>query len=285
MTAVFGTAGNSDIYTQTISKSSLMAPSWLHGIGLDAYEYQCGNGVHIGQVAANAIRDEALKSNIIISLHSPYYISLTNLENLDKNISYILQSCEAVRNLGGKRIVVHSGSTAGRDREESLQAAKQTLKEIIRTMDAAGYSDIILCPETMGKINQLGTLDEVMELCGLDDRIIPCVDFGHLYARSLGGIEGYEQTEMLFDLMENKLGIERTKSFHSHFSKIEYSGGGEKKHLTFEDRTFGPDFRPVARLVAKRRYHPTFICESSGTQSQDALKMKQTYFEELNNTN
>jgi len=282
MRALFGPAGNSDTYTNEVSRSSLRAPVWLREIGLDAYEYQCGNGVHIGDSTSRSLGEAALSNQITISLHSPYYISLSNPEFLEKNIGYVLQSCRTLKNMGGHRVVVHSGSAAGRTRTEAMAEARKTLECILKVMDGSGYSDMILCPETMGKINQLGDLDEVLELCSVSERLIPCIDFGHLYARSLGALEGYEKTTALFDTMERALGKYRTSIFHSHFSKIEYSKGGEKRHLTFGRNEYGPDFRPIARITAKRGYTPVFICESAGTQSEDALEMKRIYLDELN---
>ena len=129
----------------------------------------------------------------------------------------------------------------------------------------------------MGKINQLGTLDEVLELCALDERLIPCIDFGHLNARTLGGLNSFDDFKAVFDRVENKLGISRLREFHSHFSKIEYSAGGEKRHLTFEDKVFGPDYQPVIELVLKKNCSPTIICESAGTQAEDAKAMKDYY--------
>jgi len=81
----------------------------------------------------------------------------------------------------------------------------------------------------------------------------------------------------IFDTIENKLGSDRLKIFHSHFSKIEYTKGGEKKHLTFADDVFGPEFDNVAEIVYKKNLSPVFICESAGTQPEDALEMKKMY--------
>ena len=78
--------------------------------------------------------------------------------------------------------------------------------------------------------------------------------------------------------MKNELGEERYKNFHSHFSKIEYTTGGEKRHLTFEDTVFGPDFEPLMEIVAKNDLSPIFICESAGTQAEDAKQMKDYYW-------
>lgn len=278
--AIFGPAGNSDSFA-AVSKSSLDAPAWISSLGLGAYEYQCGNGVRISEATAAKLGANAAASSVRLSLHSPYYISLTNPDRLEGNIGYILSSAKAARAMGASRIVVHTGSATGVDRGEAVEHAWNTLREALRVLDAEGFGGITLCPETMGKINQLGTLEEVAELVSRDDRLIPCIDFGHLYARTLGALEGYEATKAMLDYMENKIGVERTRIFHSHFSKIEYSKGGEKRHTVLADTAFGPDFRPLARLLAERGYTPTIICESSGTQAEDAAEMQRIYREEL----
>ena len=81
----------------------------------------------------------------------------------------------------------------------------------------------------------------------------------------------------VFEMMENRLGVERMRSFHSHFSKIQYTTGGEKCHLTFDDREFGPDPDPLTLLLRERGLTPRIICESAGTQTEDAAAMKALY--------
>lgn len=276
MKAIFGPAGNGELFYEKGHKASEEMPKFLNEYGLDAYEYQCGNGVRIGEETAKKIGAECVKNNIKISLHSPYYINLANPdeEKREKSIDYIMQSARAVKALGGNRVVVHSGALQKMTREEALANAMITVKKAVETLDREGFSDIHLCLETMGKINQLGNLDEVMELCSIDDRLLPTIDFGHLNARTLGGLKSYGDFLEIFDKIENKLGIDRLKIFHSHFSKIEYTKGGEKKHLTFEDEIFGPDFESVAEIVYKKDLSPVFICESAGTQIEDAYSMK-----------
>ena len=135
----------------------------------------------------------------------------------------------------------------------------------------------------MGKINQLGTLDEVLELCRIDSAFVPVVDFGHLNARGLGGIfETADDYLRVFDKISSCLGAEIAKNLHCHFSKIEWSLGGEKRHLTFDDETFGPRFEPLVDAIVKNGLTPTIICESAGTQSDDALMMKKYYMEKKN---
>ncbi len=284
MNAKFGPAGNSEIFSKKY-KSTIDAPKYLREMGLDHYEYQCGRGVKVTDKTAFAIRDNAVENGISISLHTPYFISLSSVEEekRDNSINYILQSCDAVTRLGGQRIVIHSGSCSKITRAEALELAKDTLLRARKTAVEQGFENVVFCPETMGKVNQLGNLTEVLELCKLDETFLPCIDFGHLNAREFGFIKGKTQYEKIIEEMENAIGIDRIKIFHSHFSKIMFTTpGGEKKHLTFEDNQgFGPDFEPLMEIVAKKNLSPTFVCESAGTQDVDALSMKKYYLSQL----
>ena len=278
MSALFGPAGNAENFPY---KSSADAPKWLREIGLDCYEYQCGKGVRVKEETARAIGLAAAKEGIVLSLHAPYFINLANPdpEALEKTIGYITGACLVADQMGAKRVIIHSGALMKRTRREAQDIALKSLKEVLRACDDAGFAHMTLCPETMGKLGQLGDLDEVLELCTLDERLVPCVDFGHLYARSLGADEGAEVSCRMLDRMKEVLGEERASRFHSHFSKIEFTpNGGEKCHRTFRDNGgFGPDWTPLAAEVARRGWSPTFICESAGTQAEDALTMKEVY--------
>jgi deoxyribonuclease-4 len=284
MPALFGPAGAANSFYEMGYKSSLQVPEYIEKMGLDAFEYQCGRGVNIGAEKATELGKLAAEKNIKLSLHAPYYISMSSVDEGKRlnSINYILQSARAVNFMGGNRIVVHTGSCGKLDRAEALRLAIDTMKLSLKALDDEGLGHIHICPETMGKINQLGDLNEVMCLCELDERLIPCIDFGHLNARTLGGVNTREAFELILNEIGNRLGEDRMRHFHSHFSKIEYTGGGEKKHLTFEDEVFGPNFEPLMDLIALKNLEPTFICESDGTQSEDALSMKNYYFERRN---
>ncbi len=287
MSAKFGPAGNSESFTAMGYKSSLDVPEYIEKMGLDAFEYQCGRGVNIGAEKAEKLGALAKEKNIALSLHAPYYISMSSVEEEKriKSVDYILQSANAVNSMGGNRIVVHTGSCGKISREQALSLAIDTMKMALSALDSQGLGHIHICPETMGKVNQLGTLSEVLTLCELDERLIPCIDFGHLNARDQGSLKRFEDFENIFCQIENRLGIERLKKFHSHFSKIEYSAGGEVRHLTFADNLFGPSFEPVAELIYKKNCSPTIICESAGTQAEDAKQMKDYYWRLQNEKN
>jgi deoxyribonuclease-4 len=92
-----------------------------------------------------------------------------------------------------------------------------------------------------------------------------------------GELNSREAFGALLDRLENELGKERASRFHAHFSKIEYTKGGEKRHLTFEDAVYGPEPAPLMALIRERGLTPTFICESDGTQAEDACVLMQLY--------
>lgn len=280
MAVKFGPAGNSESFS-AVHKSSLAAPKWIHDFGLDAYEYQCGKGVNVGEETARKLGENARACGVFMSLHAPYFINLANPapESRQKTQGYILSACRAAEWMGATRVIVHTGAIMKRTRREALDVARISTQELVKRVDAEGYGQINLCLETMGKINQLGDLDEVLELCGLDERLLPCIDFGHLYARSLGEMDGSgEQISRILDRLEEALGAERAKGFHSHFSKIQFTpNGGEKMHLTFAQAEYGPDYEPLMEELARRTWSPVIICESAGTQAEDALAMKQAY--------
>lgn len=279
--AIFGPAGSSEAFSQKY-KSSLMAPAYLEAFGLDCFEYQCGRGVNIGRESAEKLGEEAKKHNIKMSLHSPYFINLSgDGERVEKNIGYILASARACDLMGGDRVVVHCGGLSGRTRQEAMKNTLFNLGAALDALDGEGLGHITLCVETMGKINVLGDFDEITEICRRYERLLPCIDFGHLNCRTGGAVNSYEAFGALLSAMENRLGRERAESFHAHFSKIEYSKGGEVRHLTFEDDKYGPDFDPLGRLLAERGFTPRVICESAGTQDADALTMKNIYLNYL----
>ena len=238
--------------------------------------------MRLAQDKAAALGKACAEKDIALSVHAPYYISMSSLEE-DKrlhSIDYLLQSCALVKALGGRRVIFHSGSCGKQSREAALEKALDTMRRAVEAVDAAGFGDCILCPETMGKVNQLGTLDEVLALCSVDERITPCIDFGHLYARSQGTELAGENAPADYAALLDKLqvlGPGRAANFHVHFSRIAYTKGGEKCHLTFADTDYGPPHEPLLALLKARGLTPTIICESAGTQAEDAGTLARAY--------
>ena len=273
----FGPGGNSESFYAEKFKSTTQAPKWVSERGLDAYEFQGGNGISAGDATLTKIGEEAKKYGILMSVHTPYYISLSGVEEEKrlKSLNYIAQSLHAAELLGADTIVIHSGSAAKITREEAMRLASDTL---YRNAEAVGDTPIRMGLETMGKLNQLGTLEEVIELCKISPKYCPVVDFGHLNARNIGGFfTDADSYRRVFNKIAEGLGDAYAYNLHCHFSKIEYTSAGEKKHLTFTDDVYGPAFEPLIEAIVKEGVAPRIICESAGTMAEDALEMKKCW--------
>ena len=276
--AKFGPGGNGDWFYEEKMKSVLQAPGWLASKHLDAYEYEATRGVNAGESVLRSLGEKADAHGIHMSLHTPYYISLSSVEEEKRlnSIEYIKKSVWAAELIHAKTIVIHSGSTAKMSRDEAMRLSCDTLE---KTLAAVGDTPVKLGIETMGKLNQLGTLEEVIEQCRVaPGRLVPVVDFGHLNCREQGrAFPDADAYRRVFDAIGCALGDEVAQHLHCHFSKIEYTAAGEKRHLTFEDDVYGPVFEPLSEVLIKEGLAPTIICESAGTQAEDALYMKKIY--------
>ena len=278
MSAFFGPGGNSDSFRRAGYRSTLDAPRFVAACGLDAYEYEAGQGLSASLEMLSAIGKEAVAHGIRMSFHTPYFISLSSVEPEKRrnSVEYLYRSAAASDALGASVMVVHTGSAAKISRETAMEYAAETLR-LADEMLVDNHFSVKLGLETMGKLNQLGTLDEVIALCKLSPRFVPVVDFGHINARERGILQTEDDFKRIFDRIASELGAEAAEHLHCHFSRIEYTEKGEKRHLTFADETFGPDHRPLLRAVANLGISPTFISESAGTQSEDASAMKAYY--------
>jgi deoxyribonuclease-4 len=272
----FGPAGNSEAFYAEGHKHTYEAPAWLGGMGLSAFEYSFGRGARLREETGEKIRLEAERNGIALSAHAPYYINLAN-DELEKNMNYFRESSVSGGYLGAARIVFHPGSPGKRDRAAAFASVKKNLGTVMGEMKRGGFGGFIYCAETMGKINQIGSLEEIIELCGVDERVYPAIDFGHLNARTLGGIKAKPDYAAILDALRDGVGREKYKNMHIHFSQIEYTAMGERTHLTLEDTRYGPFFRPLAELLAERGLTPVVICESKGTQAHDAVKLREMY--------
>lgn len=276
----FGPSGNEDIFYNEKHKHSYEAPKWLSEKGLSAYEVSFGRGFTMGDETAKKIGEEGGKYNILISAHAPYYINLANPdeEMIQKSFWYFERGIELLKELGGRDYVVHIGSCGKLERSEAISLIKKNLKRVLNLLKGKKLLDgtIRICPETMGKPQQIGTYEEIIDFCCMDECLVPTFDFGHINALTGGSLKTYDDYKKIFDLAIEKLG-ERAKSCHIHFSKIEYGGKGEIRHLDFDDNIYGPEFEPLAKVIKDLHLEPTIISESRSKMMTDSLTMKNIY--------
>lgn len=276
----FGPAGFCEDFS-AINKKSEQMPQWLVDHGLSAYEIAFTNGINIGDEKCALLGKLFAEKNISVSVHAPYYINFANpsTEMIEKSIGYIISSLKKMKLLGATRLVFHPGSLMKQSREQAQQAILSNLKLLLNRIDQENFDfKFYLCPETMGKHGQCGTVAEVAEMCALDERLIPTLDFGHINSFNGGSLKTEADYKAVFDTLKEYMG-NRFNNVHIHFSKIEYGAKGEIRHLTFDTdpNGYGPDFAPLAKVLKQLNINANVISESSGKQTADSVTMLKLY--------
>ena len=275
----FGPSGNCESFYAEGYSHTEEAALFVKNRGLDCFEYSFGRGVRMGEDKAISIGEAFQKEGIEISAHAPYFVNFANPDDemAAKSYGYVLDSGKMLKLMGGKRVVFHPAAQGKASREEAVSLTEERLKILRDYIYLNDMQDMLFCPETMGKLAQIGTVEEIVRFCKVDPIYVPCVDFGHINARERGSLNTLEDYRSRLEYMISELGFERMKHFHVHFSKIMYGAKGEIKHLTFEDTQFGPEFSPLATALKELKLEPYIVSESAGTQAEDAAEMKRLY--------
>lgn len=271
----FGPSGSGESFALEGYKSTVQLPEWLSKKGLDIFEYSFGRGVNIGEAKALEIGEQGKKYGVEITAHAPYYINFASAENdkVNATFGYMSDSMKVLRLFGGNRCIFHIGSPKTMSRRVAMDKLINNIKIFTENVYREGMNDLFLCPETMGKINQLGSIDEIIEVCKIDKIYKPCIDFGHVNSREGGILRSKDDYIRVFSEFADALGFERIKNLHIHFSHIEYTiKGGELRHLTNADTVFGPYFEHCAEAVCELGLEPYIISESAGTQDIDSVE-------------
>ena len=275
----FGPSGNSASFYAAGYEHTEEAAGYVKEMGLNCFEYSFGRGVRMTEAKARSIGQAFAAQDVEISVHAPYFINFANPDDemAAKSYGYVLDSAKMVRLMGGKRVVFHPAAQGKDSRETAVSRAEDRLKILRDYIYLNELEDLMFCPETMGKLAQIGTPEEIVRFCRIDRVFTPCVDFGHVNAREQGSLKTAADYKRLLEYMIGELGYERMKHFHVHFSKIMYGAKGEIKHLTFADEVYGPQFGPLAEVLHELALEPYIVSESDGTQAEDAAAMKRMY--------
>lgn len=274
---LFGPSGHSESYAAEGLTSTADMPRWISARGLDIFEYSFGRGVRVSTVTAAAIGEKCDEYGVEMSVHAPYFINFASPEpeKAQNSVNYILSSLKVLKAFGGERCVFHAGAQGQDSREAAFARTKEMFARTLELIaEEPDYADLIVCPETMGKQAQIGTVEEVVELCRLGENVYPCVDFGHINALYGGSLKSARDFEDVVKKLLDGLGEKKTGNMQVHFSKIQYGAKGEIRHLTFADDVYGPEFEPFAEIIVKYGLTPHILSESAGTQAEDSAAMR-----------
>ena len=279
----FGPAGVPPLFW--FMKAALTdVPRLLREEGLDAFEYEAvrwGKKPQMRKEEAQRLRLEAEQNDVWLSLHGSYFINFCGEEAIVEASKQRLTACAiAAEWMGAHVVVFHPGVYGERSRMEALKTCSKALEEVVENMLSLGVRNVRIGPETMGRTYQLGSLDEALNLCETVEHTQLVVDWSHLHARDKGRFRTVEDFSSVVGLIEKRLGTEAVKNLHCHFTKIEFTDKGEKRHHTLQEARYGPDFRLLAKVIAEFKLKPVIISESP-ILDLDAMKMRDILQEEL----
>jgi deoxyribonuclease-4 len=245
--------------------------------GLDAFEYQAvrwGQKPQMKQEDAETLGSQARKNDVLLSLHGSYYVNLCGKKEVVEASKRRLVACAtAAQWMGAYVVVFHLGFYGYAEKSEAFRNCTQALRDIVETMNSLGIEKVKLGPETMGRIFQLGSLDEILTICEEVEQTQLVIDWGHLHARYRGMFKKIDDFRAVIDEVENRLGTQAVKDMHCHFTKIEFTEKGERRHHILDETKYGPDFQLLAEVIAEYDLRPVMICETP-ILDVDAMKMR-----------
>jgi len=236
----------------------------FHRLGLRACEIEFVHSVYIKKREdAEKIGKRARELGISLSIHASYYVNLnaTEPEKIEGTKKRILGACEVGHYLGARSIVFHPGYYSKMSSEDAAFKIIEGIKDIQKVIKEKGWN-VELCPETMGKVNVFGSIEEIRRLVDATGCSF-CIDFAHILARNGG--------EYTFDKISKTFS---EKKWHCHFSGIEYGEKGERNHIP----TPKSEWEKVLKFLKKLDKEIVIICESPNPVL-DSVKGKEIWKE------
>jgi len=274
----FGPAGVPPLFR--ILRAQLSdVPRLLREEGLDAFEYQAvrwGQKPQMKQEDAENLGSQARKNDVLLSLHGSYYVNLCGKKEVVEASKRRLIACAtAAEWMGAYVVVFHMGFYGRVEKSYAFRNCVNALKDIVATMNSLGIQNVKLGPETMGRVFQVGSLDEILTICEEVEQTQLVIDWGHLHARHKGLFKKIGDFRAVVEEIEKRLGTQAARDMHCHFTKIEYTEKGERRHHVLDETKYGPDFQLLAEVIAEYNLRPVMICETP-ILDVDAVKMRDT---------
>jgi len=272
----FGPAGMP--FTFKLAKATMEdVPLLLRQEGLDALEYEAiywGAKPQIKKEDAQKLGAKAKENDVWLSLHGSYFINLCGeKKTVEASKKRLIACATAAEWMGAHVVVFHPGFYGKRPRELVFEKCLEAMRDVTKSMKELGIRSVKIGAETMGKPSQLGSLDEVLHIREEVEQTQLVIDWSHLHARDMGRFRTVEDFRKVVEAIENRLGIEAARNMHCHFTKIEFTDKGERRHHTLEEERYGPDFAMLAKIIAEFKLRPVMISESP-LLDLDAIKMR-----------
>lgn len=268
---LFGTAG---IPICTKPRNTVEGIKQVRDLGLDAMELEFVRSVNITPEKAPEVKKAAEENNIVLTSHGQYYINLNSneKEKIESSKGMILKAARVLDLCGGWSLCFHAAYYMGNP-ERAYKNVKESLGNIVSTLQDEG-NKVWIRPETGGKIFQFGSLEELIKISHDVEQVLPCIDFSHHYARSIGKINSYQDFSHILEELEKGLGREVLDNMHIHTQGIAFTDKGEKNHLIFSESDF--NYQELVKVWKDFKIKGVVICESPIIE-KDALLLNREY--------
>lgn len=268
---------------------------WVREHGLEALELQMTYGPRTSVETCQRYRQLAADFGVRISVHAAYYIVLTSDERdkVLRSIDTLKRTFDLAEHLGAKEVILHPGPLYGLPERDAVERFAENAAEFLHTV---GATDIGLFIETAGKVGQLGSVEQILSLSSALPGVHPCIDFGHVHARTLGTLHSPEAISRIGAEITNFLRSHPQKRAHFHFTPIHYGPRGEIQHRAIDDqyeqeadlltgpsalRYYDPRPEPVAKTLLELACGFTVISETHNSQEIGAKALKAAYEQHL----
>ena len=268
----FLTAG---IPIRSIPRTYKSAFNDLTAMGLNGLEIEFVRGVNISASNIKEVIELAVPNNMVLTAHAPFYVNFNSQEEekTTASIARVIETARMAKKLGLYSIVFHAAYYMGQDKEFVYNKVKAGFEKVMQVVQDENI-DVFVRPETTGKATQWGDVDEVIRLSKEFDKVLPCIDFSHLYARTIGQNNTYDEFCKILEKIGNELGEFALNNFHAHIAGIEFTQKGERKHLNLEDSEF--NYKDLLKAMKKFDIKGVVVCESPNIEI-DAQILSQYY--------
>ncbi len=250
----------------------------LKELNLNGLELEFVHGVRMSEASKEFLKNN--KNDFILTAHAPFYINLNSKEEdkVEASIQRIIETANAANELGGYSITYHAAFYL---KEDKKTVFNKLIKRHENIFEALQDNPIWIRPETTGKESQWGSIDEIIELSKIFPKMLPCVDFSHIHARTAGKFNTYDEFSLIFEKIGKKLGDTALNNFHAHIAGIEYTAKGEKKHLNLEESDF--NYKDLLKVFKKFNIKGAIVCESPNIEED--CKLLSDYYNSIWNLN
>jgi deoxyribonuclease-4 len=252
-------------------ESAAAAVEILVDRGYDACEIDFSDGFWMDWDYARALGTLARDAKIVLSIHAPLAAFLGHVESGGKKHKMAVGMLDHTAGLaaacGAAPIVIHPGFLLGRSRKDALAAVVAQLTDLRQRL-AAKERAVPFGVEVMGRVQELGSLDDVVEIARHVDWVRPVIDFAHMHATSDGAFTKVEPFATALTAADAVLapGV----PFHIHFSDVSFANRNEKAHLPYGEGTIRAE--PLAEALARFDRAATVISESPDEASNQTIK-------------